>query len=79
MLKTLDFSATHVNVFVIELDGTNADKDNEVIQLLKAHNYVLEGGEKSTGNGWRSNGWFVHKSYQPASMRAGRLHSAPVA
>lgn len=67
VLRTLDFSAVHVNVFVIELDGSNPEKDQEVKRLLTANHYVLDGGN-STGLSWGSNGWFRHRSFKPSKL-----------
>ena len=62
VLQTLDFTAFHVSVLVIEQDGGNPGKDKALRQLLAARGFVLDKSLKSIKAGSR-NDWFVNKHF----------------
>lgn len=64
VLKTLDLSAVHVSVIVVEQDGSNPEKDSAVRQLLTAQGFVID-KQISSVSGFGRNDWFVHESFQP--------------
>ena len=64
VLKTLDLSAVHINVIVVEQDSTNPGKDEAVRQLLSANGFAID-EQISSGSGFGRNDWFVHESFQP--------------
>ena len=67
VLRTMDW-AVEVCVWLVEMDGTNPEKDEGVAELLKSHGYhrsrkgVLAGGYSTTGgyHGGGQNVAFVH-------------------
>ena len=63
VLQTLDLSAVHVNVIVIEQDGRNPAKDEAVRQKVLAHNFKLDESMKDTRAGAR-NDWFINKHFR---------------
>ena len=69
VLHTLDLSAVHVNVIVIEQDGSNPTKDEAVRQKLLANNFQLDKSMKDTKAGTR-NDWFVHKQFRRSAAPA---------
>ncbi len=64
VLKTLDLSAVHISVIVVEQDGTNPEKDEAVRQMLTANGFVID-EQISSESGFGRNDWFVHESFQP--------------
>ena len=54
MLKTVDFERVHVDVFIVEADGSNQEKDAQICSLL------TENGFRSVGKLDRRSEWFVH-------------------
>lgn len=66
VLKTLDLSAVHINVIVVEQDGTNSEKDEGVRKLLLANNFDID-RDISTGSEHMHsrNDWFVNKDFEP--------------
>ena len=56
-MRTLDFSRLLVELFIIELDGANPEKDRAVVEHLQEHGYVH--CNISLG---ASNGLFVRRS-----------------
>ena len=76
VLKTLNFSNVHINVFVIEQDGRNPEKDEAVRQLLLANNFELDTSIKEMEAGLR-NDWFVNKHFKRSqSNAANKRHDA---
>ena len=63
VLQTLDFTAFHVSVLVIEQDGGNPGKDKAVRQLLAAKGFIMDKSLKSMKAGSR-NDWFVNKLFE---------------
>jgi hypothetical protein len=64
VLQTLDFSAVHINVIVVEQDGHNPEKDEAVRALLLANNFELDErirGIRAAGR----NEWFVNRHFKP--------------
>ena len=69
VLHTLDLSSVHINVMVIEQDGSNPTKDEEVRQKLLANNFHLDESMKSTRAGAR-NDWFYNKHFRRSEAPA---------
>ena len=67
VLRTLDLSALHFKVIVVEQDGLNTTKDEAVRELLLAHNFELYVNKalRETIAGSR-NDWFVNKHFKPS-------------
>ena len=63
VLDTLDLTALHINVIVVEADGHNPSKDEAVRQRLLAHNFVRDESVRGTEAG-RRNDWFVNKRFR---------------
>lgn len=63
VLNTLDLKVLHINVIVIEQDGSNPTKDETVRQMLLANNFHLDGAMKGTKAG-SQNDWFVEKHFR---------------
>ena len=61
MLKTVDFERVHVDVFLVEADGSNREKDAQIRSLL------TENGFRSAGKLDRRSEWFVHSTFVPTS------------
>ena len=62
VLMTLDFSLVRFDVIVVEADGTSAEKDEAVKQLLMNHGYQYHGHIVR-------NDWFVHSSFVNSSLK----------
>lgn len=69
VLETLDFSAVHINVIVIEQDGSRPDKDQAVRKLLAAKGFEMDSSVKGMRAGGR-NDWFVNKYFKPSAAPA---------
>ena len=69
VLNTLDLKALHVNVIVIEQDGSNPTKDETVRQKLLGNNFHLDETMKGTKAGSR-NDWFVNKHFRRSTAPA---------
>jgi FkbM family methyltransferase len=44
VLKTLDFSVTNIRVILVELDGSNKEKDDEVRSIILSHGFFIPKG-----------------------------------
>ena len=69
VLNTLDLRSVHVNVMVIEQDGSNPSKEEEIRQKLKAQNFDFDESMKGTGAAAR-NDWFVNKPFRRSERPA---------
>lgn len=56
VLQSIDWSKVTVNVILVELDGTNQTKDEDVRQLLKHAGYKWHSRD-------RNNEWFVRDGF----------------
>ena len=74
VLQTMDFTALHVNVLVIEQDGGNPGKDEAVRQLLAANGFIIDNSLKSLKAGAR-NDWFVNNSFEKSEAPKSSLES----
>lgn len=57
VLKAMDFSRVKVNALVVELDGRNKTRDDEIHNLLTSKGLVRQPSEEIR------NGYYVHKDY----------------
>jgi len=58
VLQTVDLSAVHIDVIVVELDGSNEVKDDKVIAHLTSKGYAVTARTVSS-EGLPRNTWFV--------------------
>ena len=64
VLKTVNLTKVSVDVLVVEMDGSNPEKDEAVRELLAANNFQLDTSMKNTKAGLR-NEWFVGNKFSP--------------
>lgn len=67
VLKTVNLTQVDISVLVVELDGSNPEKDEAVRTLLLANDFELDTSMKGVKAGQR-NEWFVSKNYSPPGM-----------
>ena len=61
VLKSIDFEAVNISVMVIETDGHDKTKDQEVKDLMLENGYDLLDG---TDRAFQRNSWFVHRRFE---------------
>lgn len=64
VLKTVNLTQVNIDVLVVEMDGSNPEKDEDVRNLLLANGFELDISMKGMKAGLR-NEWFVNKSFSP--------------
>ncbi|CAK0774844.1 hypothetical protein CVIRNUC_004208 [Coccomyxa viridis] len=64
VLKTVNLTQVNVSVLVVEMDGSNPEKDEAVRKLLLANEFELDVSMKGVKAGLR-NEWFVSKNFSP--------------
>ena len=69
VLQTLDLSAVHINVIVVEQLGLDPAKEQAVRQKLLASNFQIDTSMKDTKAGAR-NDWFVNKHFRRSEAPA---------
>ena len=67
MLKTVNLTQVNIDVLVVEMDGSNPEKDEDVRNLLLANGFELDISMKGTKAGLR-NEWFVSRSFSPPKV-----------
>ena len=71
VLRSIDFEAVRISVMVIETDGHDKTKDQEVKDLMAENGYeLLEGTDRA----FQRNSWFVHhRFYALSPASAGKV------
>lgn len=67
VLKTVNLTQVNISVLVVEMDGSNPEKDEAVRKLLLANEFELDVSMKGVKAGLR-NEWFVSKNFSPPKV-----------
>jgi len=62
-LQTLDFRRVRFDVVMVEADGTNPVKDQQIVDLFLANGYVHRGF-------LNRNNWFMREGFVPSQWAA---------
>ena len=57
----MDFRRVRFDVIVVEADGTNPVKDQQIVDMLLANGYVHRGF-------LNRNNWFMHEEFVPSQQ-----------
>ena len=62
VLKTVNLTQVGIDVLVVEMDGSNTEKDEAVRELLAANHFELDSSMQNTKAGLR-NEWYISKMF----------------